>query len=119
MTDELVQPQNGPAPAAALDGASNIVIQQVCPGREVRHSATAFDSVAYATLIHALRSQRATTPPRLPDRVCEHRFAPALDDATVDQSVADRTSNTLARALAYQPEVTAEPPVRRYALRKR
>jgi hypothetical protein len=119
MTDELVQPQDGPAPATALGGASNIAIQRVCPGREVRHSATVFDSVAYAALIHALRSQRATTPPRLPDGVCERRFAPGLDDATVDQLVADRTSNTLARAFAYQPKVTAEPPVRRYALRKR
>ena len=119
MTDELVQPQDGPAPASALDGASNIAIQQVCPGREVRHSATAYDSVAYSALIHALRSQRATTPARLPRGVCEHRFAPGLDDVTVDQFVADRASNTLARAFNYQPEVAAEPPVRRYALRKR
>jgi hypothetical protein len=119
MTDELVQPQDGPAPASALDGASNIAIQQVCPGREVRHTATAYDSVAYAALIHALHSQRATTPARLPGGVCEHRFAPGLDDATVEQFVADRISNSLARAYAYEPEVTVEPPVRRYALRKR
>jgi hypothetical protein len=119
LTDEVVQPQDGPAPSSALDGASNIVVQQVCPGREVRHSATAYDSVAYAALVHALRSQRATTAARLPGGVCEHRFAPALDDLTVDQFVADRTSNTLARAYAYEPEVTVEPPVRRYALRKR
>jgi hypothetical protein len=119
MTDELVQPQGGPAPAAALHGASNIVIQRICPGREVRHSATAYDSVAYAALVHALRSQRATTAARLPGGVCEHRFAPGLDDATVDQLVADRTSDSLARAAVYQPKVTVEPPVRRYALRKR
>ncbi len=119
LTDELVQPQDGPAPTAALDGASNIAIQRICPGREVRHSATVYDSVAYAALLHAVRSHRSTTPARLPDGVCEHRFAPGLDDATVDQLVAARTSNTRARALAYQPKVTAEPPVRSYALRQR
>jgi triacylglycerol lipase len=112
LTDELVQPQDGPAPTSALDGASNIAIQQICPGREVRHSATAYDSVAYAALIHAVRSQRSTTPARLPDSVCEHRFAPGLDDATVDRFVAGRTSNSIVRALAYEPKVTAEPPVR-------
>jgi hypothetical protein len=119
MTDELVQPQDGPAPASALDGASNIVIQRICPGREVRHSATAYDSVAYAALIHAVRSQRSTTPARLPHGVCAHRFAPGLDDATVDLFVAARSTNSIARALAYEPKVTVEPPVRRYALRTR
>jgi triacylglycerol lipase len=119
LTDETVQPQNGPAPTSALDGASNIAIQHVCPGREVRHSATAYDSVAYAALIHAVRSQRSTTPARLPHGVCAHRFAPGLDDATVDLFVAARSTNSIARALAYEPKVTVEPPVRRYALRTR
>lgn len=116
LTDELVQPQDRPAPTSALAGASNIAIQQICPGREVRHSATAYDSVAYAALLHAVRSQRSTTPSRLPNGVCKQRFAPGLDDPTVDRFVARRSSNSIARATAYEPKVTAEPPVRSYAL---
>ena len=76
LTDELAQPQDGPAPTSALKGASNIAIQQVCPGREVRHSATVYDSVAYAALIHAVRSRRSTTPARLADGVGQYRLRP-------------------------------------------
>ena len=33
LTDETVQPQGGKHPTSSLDGASNILIQDVCPGR--------------------------------------------------------------------------------------
>jgi hypothetical protein len=35
-TDEVVQPQTGPAPTSALRGASNVLIQGVCP--RARHN---------------------------------------------------------------------------------
>src|SRR5204863_7817624 len=44
-TDEVVQPQTGPHPTSALKGATNVLIQDLCPGREVTHIGTALDSV--------------------------------------------------------------------------
>ncbi len=41
LTDEAVQPQGGKHPTSALEGASNIVIQDVCPGRTTTHVGTA------------------------------------------------------------------------------
>ena len=41
LTDETVQPQGGKHPTSALDGASNILIQGVCPGRTTSHIGTA------------------------------------------------------------------------------
>lgn len=39
-TDEVVQPQTGPHLTSALTGATNVLIQSVCPGREVTHTGT-------------------------------------------------------------------------------
>ena len=38
-TDETVQPTTGPHPTSALKGATNVMIQDVCPGRRSRTSA--------------------------------------------------------------------------------
>jgi triacylglycerol lipase len=53
-TDEVVQPQSGKHPASSLVGASNILIQNVCPGRKVSHLGTAVDSVTFAAFVDAI-----------------------------------------------------------------
>ena len=40
LTDETVQPQGGKHPTSSLEGASNILIQDVCPGRATSHIGT-------------------------------------------------------------------------------
>jgi triacylglycerol esterase/lipase EstA (alpha/beta hydrolase family) len=49
-TDDLVQPYE----TSMLDGATNIAVQDLCPGRPVDHIALAYDAVAFALTIDAL-----------------------------------------------------------------
>lgn len=79
--DETVQPQTGKHPASALKGATNILIQSVCPGRTVSHIGTALDSVAFAAFRDALSHPGPAKVSRLPEDVCSHPFAPGLDPA--------------------------------------
>jgi triacylglycerol lipase len=48
LDDEVVQPARGAHPTTALRGASNLVIQSVCPSRTTNHIGTGVDSVSYA-----------------------------------------------------------------------
>ena len=112
LTDEFVQPQNGPAPTSSLRGATNVAIQDVCPGREVAHNASQYDSVSYALLLDALRHRRAPAASRLPSNVCAHRFAPGIGSAAADEFAETRRSVALSRAIAYEPKTSQEPDVR-------
>ena len=80
-TDEVVQPQTGPRPTSALKGATNIVIQSVCPGRQVSHIGTILDSVTFAAFADAVAHTGAARVARLPKGVCTHPYAPGLDVA--------------------------------------
>src|SRR3954470_18654233 len=80
-TDEVVQPQTGPHPTSALRGATNILIQSVCPGRMVSHIGTVLDSVAFAAFTDAIAHKGAARISRLPKDVCAHPYAPGLDEA--------------------------------------
>jgi hypothetical protein len=54
LSDQVVQPQGGRHPTSALRGASNILIQSVCPGRNRDHVGTVADSVTFAALVDAV-----------------------------------------------------------------
>jgi triacylglycerol lipase len=115
-TDELVQPQTGKHPTSALAGASNILIQDVCPGRKVSHIGTAVDSVTFAAFIDAITHHGPARLSRLPKNVCSHPYAPGLNVATTIallSGVSGLTSTQIAR----EPTVTAEPKVWSYFLR--
>ena len=117
-SDETVQPQTGPHPTSALKGATNIVIQSVCPGRTVSHIGTALDSVTFAAFADALSHAGAARVARLPKDVCAHPYGPGLDAGATD-AVLGASGGLLADRLANQvPRVTAEPAVRAYALRQ-
>jgi triacylglycerol lipase len=116
--DETVQPQTGPHPTSALKGATNVVIQSVCPGRMVSHIGTALDSVTFAAFADALSHAGAARLSRLPKDVCAHPYAPGLDEAATN-AILGATGGVLADRLVNQvPRVTAEPPVRAYARRQ-
>jgi hypothetical protein len=69
--DELVTP----APAAArLDGARNVVVQDLCPGRPVEHFAIVGDAVAYALALDAITHPGPADPRAL--RRADVRAAP-------------------------------------------
>jgi triacylglycerol lipase len=79
LDDEIVQPTSGPDPTSALTGASNLVIQGICPGRVTNHIGTGVDSVAYAALRDAMTHCGPARASRIKRTVCRRPYAPGLD----------------------------------------
>jgi hypothetical protein len=107
-SDETVQPTGGSKPASKLKGASNIVIQSVCPGRQTSHVGTIVDSVTFALAIDAVAhkgkgSKGAGKASRLPGDVCEHPYAPGLDEKLITPLL-----GTLAHDELSDPNITME-----------
>jgi hypothetical protein len=84
LADELVQPTSGPRPTSALSGASNLVIQNICPGRQTSHVGTGVDSVSYAALIDAITHPGPAKATRISRTVCQRPYAPGLDPQRVE-----------------------------------
>jgi hypothetical protein len=79
LDDEVVQPTGGAHPTSALRGASNLVIQRICPGRTTNHIATGVDSVSYAALRDAVSHKGPARAARIGPNVCRRPYAPGLD----------------------------------------
>jgi triacylglycerol lipase len=120
LDDEVVQPTSGPNPSSALRGAANVVIQRVCPGRQVNHIRTGVDSVSYAALIDAVTHRGPASVKRFSPRVCSRPFAPVLDEQQTRAGISALIALAAARTLEGADGgklVRAEPPVRAYARR--
>ncbi|HEX3825469.1 MAG TPA: hypothetical protein VHV79_13505 [Mycobacteriales bacterium] len=117
-TDEVVQPQTGKHPASALVGATNILIQKICPGRKVSHIGTALDSVTFAAFADAVSHPGPAEVSRLPKNVCAHPYAPGLDQTTTAQTLSG-TNSVISIQEQSAPRVRKEPPVRGYVKRIR
>jgi hypothetical protein len=115
-TDEVVQPQTGKHPSSALKGATNILIQHVCPGRRDTHLGTFVDSVTFAAIVDAIAHRGPARVSRLPRNVCAHPYAPGLDPAATTALLAG-ASALLASQTKNVPTVKAEPKVSGYFLR--
>jgi hypothetical protein len=116
LNDETVQPQDGPNPTSALEGARNILIQGICPGRETSHIGTAVDSVTFAAFVDALerpgRERRgAAKPEEFPADVCDHPYAEGLDEART-RAFLNASGGLVGSQGSAAPKVPAEPPVR-------
>jgi triacylglycerol lipase len=114
--DETVQPQTGPHPTSALNGATNILIQSVCPGRQVSHIGTALDSVTFAAIDDAMTHDGPAKVSRFPTDICSHPYAPGLDEAATTSLLTAAGGLTGGRSTS-QPRVTKEPKVRAYMTR--
>src|SRR5829696_1926471 len=75
-SDETVRPQTGRRPTSALRGATNVLIQDVCPGRRVTHIGTVLDSVTFELFEDAVSHKGPAKISRLPGEVCSHPYAP-------------------------------------------
>jgi triacylglycerol lipase len=115
-TDETVQPQTGRHPTSSLKGATNILIQAVCPGRVTTHIGTAVDSVTFAAFADALSHKGAAKISRLPSDVCAHPYAPGLDETTTAVFLGG-SGGLIGSQEASVPRVPAEPKVRAYVKR--
>jgi hypothetical protein len=110
-TDETVQPQTGPHPTSALKGATNILIQDVCPGRAVSHIGTALDSVNFAAIRDAVTHPGPAKVSRFPKDVCANLYAPGLDPATTQSLLQAAGGLTSSQGAASTHKVHREPPV--------
>jgi triacylglycerol lipase len=115
--DETVQPQTGPHPTSALKGATNVLIQDICPGRQVTHIGTALDSVTFALIDDALTHAGPARRSRLPADVCAQPYAPGLDPAATANILGAAGNLTGGRSTS-QPRVTAEPKVRAWMTKR-
>ena len=116
-TDETVRPQTGKHPTSALEGASNILIQKVCPGRTTSHLGTAVDSVTFAAIVDAIEHKGPAKGSRLPGDVCSHPYAPGLDEAATTALLNAGGSLAASRGDT-EPKVRREPAVRGWAKRR-
>jgi hypothetical protein len=113
LTDEIIQP-SAPEPVAAIRGASNIAVQDVCPGRYVGHVQSASDAAYFAVVLDALKHVGPADPSRVDRDYCTQTVMPYVDpkDAVV------RTAEVYVFAGVVQGEhekTSSEPPLRPYA----
>ena len=117
LTDQTVQPQGGKRPTSALDGARNILIQDICPGRQTTHIGTAVDSVTWEAFVDAVArkgkaKKGAAKVSRLPEDVCEHPYADGLDEAQTTAFLS-ASGDLVGGQQDQAPKVPKEPRVRR------
>jgi triacylglycerol lipase len=115
-TDEVMRPQTGLRPTSALQGASNILIQDVCPARATTHLETVVDSVTIAALADAVAHPGAAKVSRMPGDVCAHPYGTGLDETQTSWFLR-LAPQVNARGLEGLPGVRREPRVRRWMKR--
>ncbi len=76
LDDALITPQPG---ASRLRKATNIVLQDVCPGRKVDHFAALADAVGYRLYRDARSNRGGASVKRLPADACDEQYMPAAD----------------------------------------
>ncbi|MGB0220628.1 MAG: esterase/lipase family protein [Sinimarinibacterium flocculans] len=113
LTDWVIQPA-APVPTAALDGAANIAIQDVCPGRVVDHVQHAFDAVVWALTVDALMHPGPADPARLDPGVCLLDTMPLVDPVDARRRMAEVYALAAQRQSAYERKVDHEPGLRAY-----
>lgn len=95
-------------PTSEMDGATNISVQQLCPGRTVAHADMVFDAVAWALALDALTHGTAANAADIDPSVCSNAWLPGLTDSQVTQldqsgSVLFTTSYLLGQQLKAEP----------------
>src|SRR5207247_4955501 len=79
QTDELVQPPE----TAIIDGASNVMIQDLCPLRPVHHVGLNEDAVVFALVMDALDHPGPADPTRIDPMICTELFMPGVTPVDV------------------------------------
>jgi hypothetical protein len=113
-TDEKVPP---PSPTLRGEGDdSNTRLQTICPGRRVDHGSVAYDAVAIALALDALRHAGPARAGRIPRSTCARKYARFVDQAEFDR---DATVGAAYVAANYGSAglSVVEPELRSYATR--
>lgn len=114
LTDQTVRPvtKSAKTSTSALEGATNILIQDICKGRSVSHIGTALDSVTFAAIQDAVSHPGPAKISRLPrsQAFCADRYAPPFDNTTGDFLVGAANGVTGGNQTT-MPRVASEPVV--------
>lgn len=98
----------------SLKGATNIVVQDLCPSHQVDHVSLAFDGPTYAIVHDALTHPGTAKLGRINRSVCSTDTMPGVTRAKANAELAEY-SKILAVALGPNgPRAQAEPPLARY-----
>ena len=114
LSDPIVQPV-APYPTAALRGASNVAVQDVCPGRVVEHVQAAWDAVYYALVLDALTHRGPVDPARVDASVCGAIAMPGVDPVDAVARTAALYA-VISQRQAEHPKTSAEPALRPYVV---
>jgi len=109
-TDELIQPTS----SGTFAGASDILVQDVCPGRYVGHVQAVYDAVYIAFALDALTHPGPASKARVGTAPCSQIYGPGIDPAQATAGIHTLYENA-AIATADHPPTDAEPPLRAYA----
>ncbi len=105
-----------PAPQASrLDGATNVVVQDPCPGKVVEHFGLVTDGTVFSLVLDGLTHPGSVDTTRLPVTDCLLALPAGSDPAAVAPLVVEALANDLA-ANAASEKLSEEPPVRCYVL---
>jgi pimeloyl-ACP methyl ester carboxylesterase len=106
--DELVQPPG----TAVLDGAVDVLVQDLCPGRSVHHGAFLYDAAVFALAFDALTPPGPADPARFDPATCHQLWMPGVDEPVTTNVV---LYGPALAAVFVHPTVTEEPPLAPYA----
>lgn len=103
-----------PSPDATyLPGATQVIVQDICPGRYVGHLDMLSDAVAHAVVIDALGHVGPAKPGRIPRSTCLSKDFPGMD--RVGRAQLLLLVHGLTAGLLSGNNVASEPPLRPYA----
>lgn len=116
-TDEYVWATDGGSipwdQGAHIEGASNLAIQDICPGRVGEHFQALFDAAYYAVIVDALANPGPADPGRVDRAVCMQGAMPGVDMARAEATALDYHRDFYAKVSEHHTE--AEPALATYA----
>ena len=115
LTDEVV-PELPPPSTSRLDGARNIALQDVCPGRPADHFSILWDAVAEALVMDALDHPGPADPARLGATMCLGLITPGLDAGDVGYMHTVALAQAAQTTVVTGPKSSAEPALKPYVL---
>jgi triacylglycerol esterase/lipase EstA (alpha/beta hydrolase family) len=116
-TDQFVWLTNGTnepwTESAKIDGASNIAIQDICPGRYVEHIQATYDAAVFAVIMDALTHDGGADPSRIDRSVCAQAAMPGVDMGKAMSETLEIDRDLM--VLTGEHHLKAEPPLASYA----
>ena len=110
LSDELVQPST----TVPLEGAANVAVQDLCPGRPVHHGGLVHDAAAWALIEDALTHRGGARQDRVGAGACLRTTMPYVSESDAMAGNA-LLYGSAAAAFGAHDGVPAEPPLRAYA----